>query len=376
MTAATDEQPAGEQSGGAQAGGAVAAAVLDTRIDLPEFSYLRLRVAPDPVAGGQTITHTVQAHGPQRPSYMLFTHFRPEGVQPVEGLYSKFADDTPDSVHWAPGQILSVAQTFRLPPGRYEVLVGFIAHGTRERLTLPGYHRNILPVGSITIDAAPLALLQRSSGLIASPPERLLDDILALAPVAGDQSDHLTACFGQAAQFGHVLEFGVASGKSVNHLASLAPHRTIWGFDTFEGLPEEWVRSDAKTLAAGTFSQQGQLPPVKDNVVLVKGLIQGTLPVWLRENPGNVAFVHVDVDIYSAARFVLDALNERIVPGTVIVFDDMGIWNALRRGTDGGYAAWRDGEWKALIEWLDNSGRRIAVTSRGTSSVLGVRVLE
>ena len=95
----------------------------------------------------------------------------------------------------------------------------------------------------------------------------------------------------------------------------------------------------------------------------------------MAENPGNVALVHIDVDLYSAAHAVLELLNDRIVPSTVIVFDDMADWNALKRGSPGTYENWQEDEWKALLEWTATHARRFAIVSRGARSVLAIRVL-
>jgi len=114
---------------------------------------------------------------------------------------------------------------------------------------------------------------------------------------------------------GHRLEFGVATGRTIRHWARLWPNETIHGFDSFEGLPETWLWN----IRQGHFAQG--LPEVPDNVQLYKGWFDQTLPDWL-ENPGPIAFIHIDSDLYSSARYVLTALKQRIVPGTVIVFDE------------------------------------------------------
>lgn len=114
---------------------------------------------------------------------------------------------------------------------------------------------------------------------------------------------------------GHRLEFGVASGRTIRHWARLWPDETIHGFDSFEGLPETWLWNIRK----GHFAQK--LPRVPGNVHLHKGWFNETLPEWMN-NSGPVAFLHIDSDLYSSARYVLDTLAERIVPGTVIVFDE------------------------------------------------------
>ena len=43
---------------------------------------------------------------------------------------------------------------------------------------------------------------------------------------------------------GEVLEFGVFSGRSITFAANALPNITVHGFDSFEGLPEDWVREN------------------------------------------------------------------------------------------------------------------------------------
>ena len=59
-----------------------------------------------------------------------------------------------------------------------------------------------------------------------------------------------------------------------------------------------------------------------NNVVLHQGFFADTLPGWLEENPGPAAFIHIDSDLYEPARCVFEYLEDRIVPGTIIVFDE------------------------------------------------------
>ena len=39
---------------------------------------------------------------------------------------------------------------------------------------------------------------------------------------------------------GLYLEFGVRSGSTITHIARQIPDNTVYGFDSFEGLPENW----------------------------------------------------------------------------------------------------------------------------------------
>ncbi len=136
------------------------------------------------------------------------------------------------------------------------------------------------------------------------------------------------------------LEFGVWKGDSINKIAQFTDKK-IFGFDSFTGLPEDW--REGKTQ--GRYDVGGMLPEVRDNVELFAGWFADTLPAFLEKHPGNVALLHVDCDIYNSTKTVLTLLRERIVPGTVIVFDEL--FN---------YPEYRDHEIKAFYEFLAETG--------------------
>lgn len=139
---------------------------------------------------------------------------------------------------------------------------------------------------------------------------------------------------------GMYLEFGVYSGKSINQIASLKENQILYGFDSFEGLPETWRTGFYK----GKFETEG-LPKVQENVQLIKGWFDSTLPVFLKEHKEKVAFLHVDCDLYSSTKCVFDCLKDRIVSGTIIVFDEY--FN---------YPSWKEHEYRAFQEFVrDNN---------------------
>lgn len=138
---------------------------------------------------------------------------------------------------------------------------------------------------------------------------------------------------------GLILEFGVYSGSTINHLAALGADK-VFGFDSFDGLPEDW-RPD---IRKGAF-RRVDLPPVAQNVELVVGWFENTLPGFLEKHPGPVALLHVDCDLYSSTKTVFQCLGDRIVPGTVIIFDEY--FN---------YIGWRNHEFKAFAEFIAVSG--------------------
>lgn len=161
--------------------------------------------------------------------------------------------------------------------------------------------------------------------------------------IRGDTEHLLRHAFAARAPGGLVVEFGVFEGQSIRFLASLTSE-TIYGFDSFRGLREDWKGWAA---AKGTFDMGGVAPRVPANVSLIEGWFDETLPVFLRENAEPFSFVHIDCDTCEAASVVLCTAADRFRPGTVIVFDEYF-----------GYRGWRMGEWKAWQEFV--AGRGVA----------------
>lgn len=137
---------------------------------------------------------------------------------------------------------------------------------------------------------------------------------------------------------GMILEFGVRTGHTANLLARANRKRTVHGFDSFDGLPEAWT---GYTMDRGTFGGEG-IPTVEPNVELHIGWFDDTLPEFLARHEGPVALVHIDSDLYSSAKTVLDNLAPRCRPGTLIVFNEY--FN---------YPNWRAHEFRAFQEFCE-----------------------
>ena len=71
---------------------------------------------------------------------------------------------------------------------------------------------------------------------------------------------------------GIYLEFGVFKGQSINFFSNYVDE--IFGFDSFEGLKEDWL---GHRIIAGNYSLNKKIPKLKPNVIPVKGWIQDTL---------------------------------------------------------------------------------------------------
>lgn len=144
----------------------------------------------------------------------------------------------------------------------------------------------------------------------------------------------------QIAPKGTMMECGVFKGRSINAMAGYFPERTLYGFDSFVGLSEDWLGVD---LGAGAFDLKGIFPDVKDNVVLTKGWVEDTLPPFFKKNDGPIAYLHIDTDTYSPAKTILSLARPHIVEGTIVLFDELI-----------GYPFWENGEYKALCEEWDD----------------------
>lgn len=126
------------------------------------------------------------------------------------------------------------------------------------------------------------------------------------------------------------MEFGVASGASfswwLNRLKN--PETSFFGFDTFEGLPEDW----------GLFFKKGAMAhDIKkfddDRYVFIKGIFQDTLVNFINENKTIIEtnrrkIIHLDADLFSATLFVLSQLYPYLNEGDVLIFDEFSVPNS------------------------------------------------
>jgi hypothetical protein len=136
---------------------------------------------------------------------------------------------------------------------------------------------------------------------------------------------------------GLVCEFGVAGGKTLRFIAEKWGAK-VHGFDSFKGLPEDWTGTAEQ---AGRFDLKGKLPKLPGNAELHIGWFDRSVPPFLEQHPGEAALLHLDADLYSSTKTVLDLFHARIGVGTVLVFDEY--YN---------YPNWREHEYKAFQEFI------------------------
>jgi hypothetical protein len=141
----------------------------------------------------------------------------------------------------------------------------------------------------------------------------------------------------------YYLEFGVFEGNTINFFSNIledvgSGDIEIHGFDSFEGLKEDWV--GLAGWPAGILNLNKEIPNLSKNVVPVVGWVQDSLPQFISENVNmKINFVHMDLDTYPSSKFVLNAIKPFLADGAILLFDQL--YNI---------PGWRVGEYKALIE--------------------------
>jgi hypothetical protein len=161
------------------------------------------------------------------------------------------------------------------------------------------------------------------------------------------------------------LEFGVWRGESIQLWSKLLknPASRLHGFDSFEGLPEEWDDRSASglPLPKGHFSTRGVAPQTPDpRVHFFQGWFEDTLPTY-EFVPSQVLVIFLDADLYSSTIYVLKALQSHIEVGSIVYFDEF--WDPQH-------------EQKAFSEFLAETGMKFKalVASYGTRHIAFERV--
>lgn len=165
---------------------------------------------------------------------------------------------------------------------------------------------------------------------------------LPKASVFWDPHDTLRFALAEIKGPGMALEFGVATGTTLALIAeAVADDRLVAGFDVFSGLPETWRTG----FPSGQFAQA---PPEIPGATVVVGLFEDTLPTFLAEHDEPIAFLHLDADLYTSTKTVLDLAGDRLGPNSVLLFDEF--FN---------YPGWQQHEYRALSEFLERTGRTV-----------------
>lgn len=153
-------------------------------------------------------------------------------------------------------------------------------------------------------------------------------------------------------------EFGVGQGRSAGRLQKLLDRQgQFFLFDSWKGLPEPWCMGDHFTEPIGRFEcPKPQIPDKR--LQLVEGWFEDTLPFQF---PGQLGLIHIDCDIYSSTQTVLAGVDPWVGTGTVIIFDELF-----------GYQHYADHEYRAMREWLKQTGKEIIWMGKERFAAIGV----
>jgi hypothetical protein len=148
------------------------------------------------------------------------------------------------------------------------------------------------------------------------------------------------------------LEFGVSGGRSMRWWSGnlLQSDAKLVGFDSFDGLPEDW----SPWYRAGAFKVNGP-PQIDDSRVSFQiGWFEETLPRFTVPDHDQIV-LNVDCDLYSSTSTVLRWAEPYLRPGTLIYFDEFPD---------------RDHERKAFNELRERSSlqfKPVAIARNGTN---------
>jgi hypothetical protein len=124
-----------------------------------------------------------------------------------------------------------------------------------------------------------------------------------------------------------VFEFGVFEGEGMRWWLKRKSDLSYVGFDTFEGLPDPWMRNGEVYLKRNHFSTQSKLPKGSSDtrVTLYKGNIldkESELQIELTKSSGGNRIFIFDFDLMEPTNFALDLIRVSLTKGDILFFDE------------------------------------------------------
>ncbi len=132
---------------------------------------------------------------------------------------------------------------------------------------------------------------------------------------------------------GDYSEVGVYRGSSAKMICEAKGDKTLYLFDTFEGLPEV-EKIDvlfSKNLFSGSIDSVKRRLAKYKNVCIVKGEFPETSNIAMNK---RFAFVHLDVDIYNSTKNCLGFFYDRMVKGGIILSHDYSQAKGVKKAFD------------------------------------------
>jgi hypothetical protein len=209
---------------------------------------------------------------------------------------------------------------------------------------------------------------------------------------------------------GIYLEFGFCTGRTLNFIAALGYNKNIFGFDSVDGLPNEWS-DKPKRFPKGTFKYRKQyiitvdeemilLPRLEEdnekneneqdkgkqilnwqvidnecepqpfipfiplpNVQLILGEIYeklGFFKEYVKDKNLQIELIHIDTDIFESCEAIYKRLDDLILPDkTVVILDEGYNWEGEDGSSDNPYEAWKNHEFKATRDFAKEKDYKI-----------------
>ena len=190
--------------------------------------------------------------------------------------------------------------------------------------------------------------------IVGNSYDHYMNTIFLTLPVIGhDKEKSLNNSIIQSDDKGYWLEFGVHEGETIIYTAGCklgSPNFKIYGFDSFEGLPEDWVGDNTKEK----FSLDGKIPNhllKYPNIEIIKGWFNKSLPKFIKkQNINKISFLNIDSDLYSSANTILTLITPYFKGECVIHFDEFC-----------NYPGAENGEYRAFSEFLHKNKHNIEI---------------
>jgi Macrocin-O-methyltransferase (TylF) len=140
---------------------------------------------------------------------------------------------------------------------------------------------------------------------------------------------------------GVIVDCGVWNGGSTIMMSVAAPTRTVWAFDSFEGMPEAG-QFDPELAHQLTGEARGSEAKVRQGfeqfsnpqrLRVANGWFEDTFPAFA-DQIDEVAMLHIDADWYESVRLALETFYPRLAPGGYCAVDDYNFWSGTRRAVD------------------------------------------
>lgn len=150
---------------------------------------------------------------------------------------------------------------------------------------------------------------------------------------------------------GEFVEVGVYKGGSALYLARVASaqSRRLYLYDTFTGMPlADPAKGDKHHVGDFSDTSAEAVQRLIPSAILRPGVFSGGLFV-----PVPVAFAHIDCDQYESLRTCFEVIVPHMVPGGIMLLDDVG-------NPEGGL----DGANLATAEFAAATGRRLTYRHR------------